>query len=378
MSILHLTHTDVRTDSRILKELTCLVKLGYDVTGVGIEFDEGSIKSDSNEILNLITLMIHSNSLRKNKYIPRPIVHLCIFVELFLKMFYQVRFYKPKIVHCHDTFVLPLGVLSKLLYGSKLVYDAHELESKKAGLSKLSSFATLTLEKMCWRYVDALIVVSNSIEKWYHKNFKAIKSEVILNSPTFKTGYELKRNNYLRSKFSIPNNEKVFVYVGLFGAERFIRELIDVFSDDDVKSHIVFIGFGDLLEEISNAAMNTVNVHYHPAVKHDELLSVISSADLGLCLIPNASLSDYYCLPNKLFEYIFSHIPVLCSDMPEISRLILENGFGIVCDLNVSSVLAAVKKIENDEENLLINPALLHDYSWEMQEFKLKRLYSEL
>ena len=41
-----------------------------------------------------------------------------------------------------------------------------------------------------------------------------------------------------------------------------------------------------------------------------------------MCLIQNVSLSDYYCLPNKLFEYCFAEIPVLASNFPDISQTV--------------------------------------------------------
>ena len=46
----------------------------------------------------------------------------------------SIRF-RPQIIHCHDMFVLPLAVVVKLLTGARLIYDAHELESDRNGLS---------------------------------------------------------------------------------------------------------------------------------------------------------------------------------------------------------------------------------------------------
>ncbi|MBK9624802.1 MAG: hypothetical protein IPO38_09670 [Rhodocyclaceae bacterium] len=41
---LHLTHTDIETDSRILKEMGVLAEAGYEIYGMGIEL-EGAAKS---------------------------------------------------------------------------------------------------------------------------------------------------------------------------------------------------------------------------------------------------------------------------------------------------------------------------------------------
>jgi glycosyltransferase involved in cell wall biosynthesis len=378
LNVLHLTHTDIRTDSRILKQVYCLSNEGLNVVGVGIDFDEGSQPSDLNKNLNLITVNLYSNSFRHNRFVPKFIAHIFIFIELFFKLLAQVRKHRPEIIHCHDTFVLPIGVLSKLIYGSKLIYDAHELESKKAGLNKFSSLATLLIEKICWGFTDALIVVSQSIGDWYFENFSKRKMEVILNSPMFDKGKTLNNSQYLRDKFSIPQDRKIFVYVGLFGVERNIQELIEVFSDKSVMSHVVFIGYGELEKEIVDAANLHDTIHYHPGVKHDELVSILSGADYGLCLIPNSSLSDYYCLPNKLFEYIFSKIPVLASNLPEISKLVLDNNFGFVSELDAKSISNEIKKIETSSQVFDFDDEKLRPFSWQEQEKKLISLYCNL
>ena len=48
----------------------------------------------------------------------------------------HTRGIKFEVIHCHDTLVLPIGYLLKKIKKSKLIYDAHELESNKKGQSK--------------------------------------------------------------------------------------------------------------------------------------------------------------------------------------------------------------------------------------------------
>ena len=70
--------------------------------------------------------------------------------------------------------------------------------------------------------------------------------------------------------------------------------------------HIVYLGYGsEKTNYLSYQKYN--NIHIHDAAEHQQVVSLAQSADVGLCLIENISLSDYYCLPNKLFEYIFKY-----------------------------------------------------------------------
>ncbi|PID47293.1 MAG: hypothetical protein CR967_05175 [Proteobacteria bacterium] len=105
------------------------------------------------------------------------------------------------------------------------------------------------------------------------------------------------------------------------------------------------------------------------------MVQIAKSADVGLCLIENVSLSDYYCLPNKLFEYAFANIPILASNFPDISNAVARYNLGITSDLDVQSVYESIKKMEDLKELPKINTNLLHELSWETQEKKLIELY---
>ena len=59
-----------------------------------------------------------------------------IVLEITVKMFRRAKKLNPQIIHCHDTPVLPLGLALKFATGAKIIYDAHELESERNGLSK--------------------------------------------------------------------------------------------------------------------------------------------------------------------------------------------------------------------------------------------------
>ena len=94
---------------------------------------------------------------------------------------------------------------------------------------------------------------------------------------------------------------------------------------------------------------NYKNIHFHPLVPHHEVVNLIKSSDVGICFIENVSLSDYFCLPNKLFEYLFAGLNILGSNIPEIVKFITTNKVGTVCDLNPNDFkikLNTTKKME--------------------------------
>ena len=65
--ILHLSHTDINFDSRIIKEMISLQKIFPDseIQGIGIKLDENEKlkKSDTTNSLEILSLSLHSKKL---------------------------------------------------------------------------------------------------------------------------------------------------------------------------------------------------------------------------------------------------------------------------------------------------------------------------
>lgn len=377
MTILHLTHTDINSDSRILKEMQSVANRfdQYKVCGIGVIIEEEEHKSQYQDNLDIQSITLTT---RKWNFLPKIIRHLCSLIELTLKMLLKSFKLKPTIIHCHDTLVLPLGILLKIFTTSKLIYDAHELESDRNGLTLILSKMTLLVEKILWQYIDRLIVVSPSILNWYQKNIGSKASEIILNSPVLSDDLIEYDKRYLRKKFLIPDNSKIFLYIGILGEGRGIDLLLETFKTNNLSAHIVFLGYGAKKQQIVDLSKQFSNIHLHNAVPHSEVVAIAKSADIGVCLIENVSLSDYYCLPNKLFEYAFAELPVLASNFPDISTTVKKYKLGKCSNLDTESIYQAIKEFELMAENLVVNSLDLIDLSWSAQEKKLIRLYEDL
>lgn len=372
--ILHISPTDIRYDSRILKEINSLKKIdNCFIKAFGISENEGhNYKNHSTNHIVSFTLIS-----KKFKFLPRPIRYSIAGLEAFILMIIPIIKFKPKIIHCHDTLFLPLGVFSKIFLGSVLVYDAHELESDKAGQNIILKKATLFLEWLSWRHINLLISVSPSIIIWYEKKFGIKQNLLILNSPFINNESNIKNTDYLRHRFDIPDNSKIFLYNGILSKEgRGIVFLLDYFSRSGTSSHIVFLGYGELENDIKDYQGKVKNIHHHPSVPHQNVVAISQSADIGLCMVESVSLSDYYCLPNKLFEYAFSGIPIIASNLPDIKTIVEDYSLGLCCDLDINSFDFAVKVFEsNSYQKREID---IFQLSWEFQEIKLIKQYNHL
>lgn len=374
--ILHLSPTDIRYDSRILKELKAVRKIeNTTLIAFGIDDSEGH-KYQTEQMPFIKVFNIATKNL---KFLPRPVRYFLNLIEAFIRMVFPGIKYKPDVIHCHDTLYLPIAKMIKLFCGSKLIYDAHELESDKAGQSKILSKYTLFIEKMLWKDIDVLISVSPSIIDWYDKHLGKKESLLILNSPLLDTSpKESIKNNYLREKFNIPEGKKIFLYLGIISeVGRGVNLYLDVFQRNEIDSHIVFIGYGEYVDEIKKIALNNDNIHYHPAVPHHQVVEVSTSADVGLCLVEAVSLSDYYCLPNKLFEYAFSELYILASDFPDIKKIVDEYNLGKCSGLNAESLFEIVKGVEDSDLDNRVKKEL-YPLSWNFQESELLKMYNNI
>ena len=380
MKIVHLTHTFIPEDSRILKEMMALAEdASFQVEGIGVAPLEGAVQTQSEAGMVVHSLFVLT---RRWRFLPAPLRRVFALVEWYVRLVRLGLKLRPDVVHCHDTPALIAGLIVSRVLSAKLIYDAHELESRKNAQSRWTSRLTFYAEKLSWRSIHHLISVSPSILDWYITTLGSKPATLVLNSPHFGAEDQMVkpdddlRLEYFREKFNIPSNSKIFLYLGLLVPGRGIDMLLKVFSSQQLSSHIVFMGRGVLSSHIEQAAAINSKIHLHPAVPHHMVVSISRAADYGLCFVENVSLSDYYCLPNKLFEYAFAGLPVLASNFPDIARVVNEYGLGDCFDPDLGALTAAVIRIEKHTSA----PSMrnLSQLSWQTQARRLQRAYADV
>jgi glycosyltransferase involved in cell wall biosynthesis len=288
-------------------------------------------------------------------------------------------FKKYDIIDCHCLISLSIGFIYKKLYHAKLVFNAHELETERNGLHGIAKKIFKILEKMLIYKCDAVIVVSDSIEQWYKDKYKIQNIYCIYNSPRY---LEFAKTNYFKSLYNLKETDKIFLYQGMLSPGRGIENLLNIFdSMQSTGNYLVLMGNGLLEEKIRGHTLYNPHILFHEAVPQNKLVEYTSSADFGLSTIENTCMSYYFCMPNKLFEYIMYEIPVIVSNTKDQAEFVKKNNIGYVLENDDKdtfiSLLNSINNLKYNEmlENVhVIKKAI----SWDSQEEKLLSIYYNL
>ncbi|CAG9620202.1 glycosyltransferase [Sutcliffiella rhizosphaerae] len=365
---------DFKNDARVLKEAITLQKNDYFVMVIALHSDKLLINDEVSGIkVYRIKLM--------TKKLPKLLfVQVFKYIEFFLK---SARFCKKMdIIHCNDLAPLPIAVFTKIFLNKniKIVYDAHEYQTERNGLRGIRKVFSEITEKILIKIPDQIITVSEGIAQEYKDKYNIKKPAIIYNCPFYVNDI---KSNIFREKFGIAKDKTIFLYQGGLYKGRGLEITLSTFSKISKHNVLVVIGFGQLEHLVKQYADKYENVFFHEAVSTIELLSYTASADIGLCLIENTSLSYYYSMPNKYFEYSMVGLPLIVNNLYELEKITQKYNNGWIIDLTEESLSKTIEHIGSQnisEINVksLNAKKLASDYNWENQERNLLKLYNEL
>ena len=382
--ILILTHTDVSSDSRIIKTQQVARLRGRTTLSLGVSDPTTRGYAQTSDALNIVLKARRIRDyISKRHSLRRPLQRFfftVMYLEVATKMLVKGIAFRPRIVHCNDWFVLPIAVLIKFFSRSSLVYDAHELESETTPDSNVPGKLVLRVETLLWFAVDFFTTVSPSIQDWYQKNLGPKPSQVILNSPVLLeelAQIESLPKMYFREKFNIPPSSQIYLYIGMLSVGRGIDTILEAFRRTKTDSVAIFLGQGNYRERIIHSAESRGNVFVHERVDHTKVIEIARNADFGLCLIENVSLSDYFCIPNKLLEYAFAGLEIVASDLPEIQRVVEEFEIGKCFDNSPEQLMKVLEWNKKTGTVSQIKNAKLEPLSWQIQAKKLEKIFEQ-
>lgn len=366
--ICHLFVSSLQGESRLFKELATAEKLFPAETLLSIGLDRGEGKPAGVLQGRYPFERIRLWSARLPKSLP---FHLVKYAEWTVRAAARTRGSGAQIIHCHSLPALPAAVLAKVTArGRQILYDAHELETRRANMSPRRQRATRVLERMLMPFVDSIVVVSPSIQRIYQARYPGKQVSLLLNLPQ---RAHPEPTGEMRKKFRIPPDGKLVIYIGALGPMRGIDLLLQALRSLP-DWHCLFLGSGPLESSIKTEAASHPRVHHHPPVPEECVVSVAAEANLSYSVIDCSADSYRFALPNKFFQSLAAGVPVLVN-RDNVDMLVVGEETGLVFALDYS--MEAIRRfiLEFPQRGIARKP---QDFSWEKQEHKLIAVYRRI
>jgi len=259
------------------------------------------------------------------------------------------RRFAPDVVHANDGNTLASAIALRVLSGSRIVYDSHELWLHRnvrpdRWIAPLVEAAT---ERLGVRLADAVITVSPSIARWLQQHYALAEPPFLVrNIPVWSGRIPDQRQGRLRELTGLSPQDRVISYCGGITSGRGLEETLDALVMLPADVHLVMLGFGSspyLLELRARADRLGIGDRVHVAgpVPGPEVPTALADADLAIVYVRPIVLSYRYSLPNKLFESIHAGLPIVAADLPDCAAMVREHGVGEVFTAGTPTELAA-------------------------------------
>lgn len=356
---------DLVTDNRVHKVATTLCNMGFDVTLVGRILENSLPIKNRNYTIRRLALWFNKGPLFYANY------NLRLFFYLLIKNF--------DVVVANDLDTLLACFVASEISKKELVYDSHEY------FTEVPELINRPWIQKRWEDIERGIVpklkkcytvcqsIANVYNTKYGSNFKVVRNLPHKNNP-------IEKDANFTPPF--PCDQTVILYQGAVNVGRGIEEAIKAMHFIN-NARLVIIGSGDLFDYCQNLSLSeglSDRVVFTGRIPFDELKNLTQYATIGLSIEKDIGLNYRYALPNKLFDYIHSGVPVLASSLPEIKRIVVDYKVGFNIENTTPELIAKGIQL------MLNSPDLMEEWKrncviaseelcWENEENILKGIY---
>ena len=289
-------------------------------------------------------------------------------------------------------------IKNKLGIATKLIYDSHEIytETINQFYSKSNSFIKnyifkflimamrflgKNVEKRLIKEVDLFITVGDAVGSYFETERKYPKPLIIKNCPNLLHHFEKK--NLIREELKLADTDVVFLYQGGLNNGRYLELIVEAFGKTSENVKLFILGSGQLkseLQEIVKQQNLGSKIFFKEAVPYTELFNYTASANFGVNYVAPLNLSKKLASPNKVFEYIQNHLPILMSDSIENINILKKHKVGIATTCSTQSILQGITDIQNIEHAVFEQnfAAAKAEFNWEVEEMKLLKAFDKI
>jgi glycosyltransferase involved in cell wall biosynthesis len=254
---------------------------------------------------------------------------------------------KPDIIHCNDLDTLLVGIVAKVRFGSRVVYDAHEFYPESHVEGRWLDTRLLTaLERYLIRKADAVVTVNPMLAEVMRRVYGLAH---VYSVPNAEWWIEPGDRSPFHSRMTSAARGRVKVlFQGRFADGRGIEELLEGWAQVDGDRAALFLRGPDntsrrsAIEQARTLALLDRSVFFLDPVPEDMLVSAAAEADIGVIPYRPLIRNDQFSCPNKLSQYLHAGLMVVTNDLPYVKSVIHDAGAGLSYDSSVPTSFAAV------------------------------------
>ena len=307
------------------------------------------------------------------------------FLDFYIRAYHLAQSCPSDIYHAHDLNTLPVAWWARRKLGGILIYDSHEIYTETSTLKWGEKKTMGAIERFLIRRTDAVITIHESAARELSQRYGIPRPMIVMNCPRIEVN--VANSHRLRTAVGLHSDDLIVLYQGGFLPNRGLKNLLCAMQKLPEQAKLVMMGWGKLENELKQLAQEMSlldrTIYFIPPVPQKELLLWTASADVGVIPYQAVGLNNYYCLPNKIFEYMAAGLPIAASAFPELSRVINECEVGVTFEPeSPESISHALLRILTDggyRRQLSMNARRASEtYNWSTEETKLLALYGEL
>lgn len=322
--ILCISFSDIRSDSRVLRQLDLLAQHGSVTT---LSYGDAPDQADEH--------------LRIDSSLPSLPQTVSGVLKLALRRYASVQLEAPAmkaaraalgtrefdLVVANEARALPLAAV--VAGKPQILCDLHEwAPAERTHVLSWRLLVAPFMQWICATYLPratATTTVNGSIADMYRREF-GIRPEVVRNAIAYRPDL---------APTALDPERIRLVHSGGAVAGRNIEALVEAVDDlgDGYSLDLYLIPgrqrdayWSGLQERIAQSPRTTL----HPPVAPAELPDVLNAYDLGVFALPPLTPNHRLMLPNKFFDFVQARIGIVFSTAVETDRLILEYGLGAV------------------------------------------------
>lgn len=359
---------DLVTDQRVGKVCNSLANMGFDISLTGRVLPWSLPLKPKNYKQHRMRLLFHKGPF--------------FYAEFNIRLFFRFLIEKNNLIISNDLDTLPACRLVSFLKRIPIVYDSHEFYTETPELVSRPAIRAiwLRIERLIFPGLKWVFTVNESIAEAYRLRY-GVRVRVVKNVPLFNAPAEMLSTK----EIGLPSQLPVVLLQGAgINIDRGAEELVEAMTY--VKNaQLLIVGSGDVMEKLKQmrVEMNLAEkITIIDRVPYEHLRRITASATLGVTLDKDTNPNYRFSLPNKLFDYIQSGVPVLASRLPEIEKVITTYDVGCFIESHAPRHIAAkIDEIVTDTGQLSSWKShcleAARELCWEKQEPELKAVYGQ-